>query len=180
MLSSICRGLCNPSRFFYDMDRSGNLVETIPCHDEINAMVTLLLWNTHRTMQTEAPLCGCFVKALISHVFLVSKLCFNIHTFLFLFWFLFIDKYEFDTYHCYWFLYFLYFVQLYMFQLALQYMLYQFIVIYKRIPNDLKLGNTGKIYINPGRWIDSYVETFHSIFVDWRKMKKKKDAYILI
>lgn len=108
MLSSICRGLCNPSRFFYDMDRSGNLVETIPCHDEINAMVTLLLWNTHRTMQTEAPLCGCFVKALISHVFLVSKLCFNIHTFLFLFWFLFIDKYEFDT--CYWLLYFLYFV----------------------------------------------------------------------
>lgn len=71
MLSSICRGLCNPSRFFYDMDRSGNLVETIPCHDEINAMVTLLLWNTHRTMQTEAPLCGCFVKALISHVFLL-------------------------------------------------------------------------------------------------------------
>lgn len=69
MLSSICRGLCNPSRFFYDMDRSGNLVETIPCHDEINAMVTLLLWNTHRTMQTEAPLFGCFVKALISHVF---------------------------------------------------------------------------------------------------------------
>lgn len=110
MLSSICRGLCNPSRFFYDMDRSGNLVETTPCHDEINAMVTLLLWNTHRTMQTEAPLCGCFVKALISHVFLVSKLCFNIHTFLFLFWFLFIDKYEFDTYHCYWLLYFLYFV----------------------------------------------------------------------
>lgn len=87
MLSSICRGLCNPSRFFYDMDRSGNLVETIPCHDEINAMVTLLLWNTHRTMQTEAPLCGCFVKALISHVFLVSKLCFNIHTFLFFFGF---------------------------------------------------------------------------------------------
>lgn len=108
MLSSICRGLCNPSRFFYDMDRSGNLVETIPCHDEINAMVTLLLWNTHRTMQTEAPLCGCFVKALISHVFLVSKLCFNIHTFLFCFGFLFIDKYEFDT--CYWLLYFLYFV----------------------------------------------------------------------
>lgn len=180
MLSSICRGLCNPSRFFYDMDRSGNLVETTPCHDEINAMVTLLLWNTHRTMQTEAPLCGCFVKALISHVFLVSKLCFNIHTFLFLFWFLFIDKYEFDTYHCYWLLYFLYFVQLYMFQLALQYMLYQFIVIYKRIPNDLKLGNTGKIYINPGRWIDSYVETFHSIFVDWRKMKKKRCVHILI
>lgn len=29
--------------FFYGMDRSGNLVETIPCHDEINAMVTLLL-----------------------------------------------------------------------------------------------------------------------------------------
>lgn len=56
MLSSICRGLCNPSRFFYDMDRSGNLVETIPCHDEINAMVTLLLWNTHRTIQTKGRL----------------------------------------------------------------------------------------------------------------------------
>lgn len=141
MLSSICRGLCNPSRFFYDMDRSGNLVETIPCHDEINAMVTLLLWNTHRTMQTEAPLCGCFVKALISHVFLVSKLCFNIHTFLFCFGFLFIDKYEFDT--CYWLLYFLYLSLCT--QFALQFILYQFIVIYKRIPNDLKLGNTGKI-----------------------------------
>lgn len=147
MLSSICRGLCNPSRFFYDMDRSGNLVETIPCHDEINAMVTLLLWNTHRTMQTEGRLHCLDVlwKLWYRMSFLVSKLCFNIHTFLFLFWFLFIDKYEFDTYHCYWLLYFLYFVQLYMFQLALQYMLYQFIVIYKRIPNDLRLGNTGKI-----------------------------------
>lgn len=42
--------------FFYGMDRSGNLVETIPCHDEINAMVTLLLWNTHRTIQTKGRL----------------------------------------------------------------------------------------------------------------------------
>lgn len=92
------------------MDRSGNLVETIPCHDEINAMVTLLLWNTHRTMQTEGRLHCLDVlwKLWYRMSFLVFKLCFNIHTFLFLFWFLFIDKYEFDT--CYWLLYFLYFV----------------------------------------------------------------------